>query len=160
MSAEHNPAVDTVSLRDYLEAKLTAMEKVVSAALSSSERAICKAEDAANKRFESVNEFRATLADNARQFMPRLEYEQAHRSMVDKLDAYDKKMDDLKRELLDKIADVGSRLDRQDLKTKDFGIMSAYIVGGLGFIATLINVIYYLLAIHSQAATTVISNSK
>lgn len=43
----------------------------VNAAFASSEKAIEKAEVATEKRFESVNEFRAQLGDQATRFMPR-----------------------------------------------------------------------------------------
>ena len=49
----------------------TSMEVI----MASSEKAIAKAETASEKRFDSVNEFRATLADQQRTLMPRTEVE-------------------------------------------------------------------------------------
>jgi vacuolar-type H+-ATPase subunit I/STV1 len=46
-------------------------------AFIASEKAILKAENAAEKRFESVNEFRAQLSDQATRFYPRTEAEAA-----------------------------------------------------------------------------------
>src|SRR6478752_7363989 len=74
------------TLKEYLEAliaahgmadrdRFDAQEKAVNAALAAAERAVTKAEIAAEKRFDSVNEFRAQLADQARDFMPRKEFE-------------------------------------------------------------------------------------
>lgn len=54
---------------------LLAQEKAVNAALTAAKEAVLKAEVAAEKRFESVNEFRATLADQQRSLMPRNEAE-------------------------------------------------------------------------------------
>lgn len=51
-------------------------EKAVSAALQAQKEAVTKAEVAAEKRFESVNEFRQQLSDQAASFMPRREAEQ------------------------------------------------------------------------------------
>lgn len=51
-------------------------EKAVSAALQAQKEAVTKAETAAEKRFESVNEFRQQLSDQAASFMPRREAEQ------------------------------------------------------------------------------------
>lgn len=78
-----------VSLREYLDARITAVEKAataraeaqdksVSAALAAAQAAVQKAESASEKRFESVNEFRSTLADQARLLMPRNESEALH----------------------------------------------------------------------------------
>jgi hypothetical protein len=47
----------------------------VNAALQAAEKAVTKAEAASEKRFESVNEFRETLSDQARTFIPRAEAE-------------------------------------------------------------------------------------
>ena len=44
-------------------------------ALASADKAVLKAEEAANKRFEGVNEFRATLEDQQRTLFPRKEAE-------------------------------------------------------------------------------------
>jgi hypothetical protein len=51
------------------------MMRGVKDALASADKAVLKAEEAANKRFESVNEFRQTLSDQQRMFFPRQEAE-------------------------------------------------------------------------------------
>jgi hypothetical protein len=50
-------------------------EKALHAAITAADRAVSKAEEATTKRFESVNEFRGALSDQARSLMPRLESE-------------------------------------------------------------------------------------
>lgn len=55
--------------QEALVATLTAAEKSVAAALASAKEAVTKAENAANDRFESVNEFRQTLSDQTRSFV-------------------------------------------------------------------------------------------
>ncbi len=47
----------------------------VALALTAAEKAITKAETATEKRFESVNEFRATLSDQASDFVTRVEFQ-------------------------------------------------------------------------------------
>ncbi len=64
---------------------LAAAEKAVSAALSAAEKAVEKAELATAARFESVNEFRAQLGDQARTLMPRAEFETQHAEVVRQL---------------------------------------------------------------------------
>ena len=65
---------------DHLRTKFgesaRAAEKSVSVALESAEKAVTKAEMANEKRFDSVNEFRAQLRDQASTFIPRPEAEQ------------------------------------------------------------------------------------
>lgn len=53
-----------------------AQKEAVAAALNAAEKAVLKAEGAAEKRFDATNEFRQQLGDQAREFMPRREAEQ------------------------------------------------------------------------------------
>lgn len=71
--------------QEGVAAALAAQEKAVNAALIAADRAVIKAELAAEKRFEAVNEFRATLADQAATLMPRAEAEARLLSMAEKL---------------------------------------------------------------------------
>jgi hypothetical protein len=50
-------------------------QTAVDAALNAAKEAVLKAETASEKRFEGVNEFRGTLADQQRTLMPRAEAE-------------------------------------------------------------------------------------
>jgi hypothetical protein len=62
----------------------------LTAAIDSQQRAITKAETASESRFTSVNEFRNTLADQQRQFLPRPEYDRAHQSLIERVEAIEK----------------------------------------------------------------------
>ena len=73
-----------ISLREYVDIRFEAQEKATATALSNADRAVTKAETATEKRFESVNEFRAALADSARDLMPRQEAERALKVLEDK----------------------------------------------------------------------------
>lgn len=75
---------DFQTLKQYIDTKFEEADKryaqrfqdsgtAVNAALQAAEKAVVKAEGAADKRFESVNEFRGTLQDQARTFIPRSE---------------------------------------------------------------------------------------
>jgi hypothetical protein len=60
--------------RDHrYEDRFVSMDAKTTLALSSSEKAITKAEFATEKRFDAVNEFRGTLSDQAATLMPRAE---------------------------------------------------------------------------------------
>lgn len=73
--------------RRYTE-KFGALEKGVEAAFAASEKAISKAETATEKRFDAVNEFRGTLADQASNLLPRAEAEQRFRSQDARFDEF------------------------------------------------------------------------
>lgn len=87
---------DSVSLREHFEAILSEMdrryeqrfdaqEKANTTALTAAEKAVLKAEVAAEARFASVNEFRGTLSDQTATLMPRVEAEARMQAMADKL---------------------------------------------------------------------------
>jgi len=74
------------------EDRFVAMDAKTSLALSSSEKAISKAETATEKRFDSVNEFRGTLNDQASKLLPRAEADSRFLS-------HDEKIEDLKKQI-------------------------------------------------------------
>jgi len=87
---------DEISLREYVDRRfddqdkavqtaLTSAEKAVVAALAAAKEAVSKAEIANDKRFDSVNEFRAQLADQTANLMPRSEYQVQHKALEEKL---------------------------------------------------------------------------
>jgi len=72
------------------EDRFKAMDEKTSLALTASEKAVTKAELATEKRFDSVNEFRDTLRDQAATLMPRNESEA-------KFAAINEKFEDMKK---------------------------------------------------------------
>ena len=75
--------VDT--LKEHFEQRFQDSDKAVQAALQATKEAVLKAEVATEKRFESVNEFRAQLADQSSNLMPRSEYTVQHKALEDKI---------------------------------------------------------------------------
>ncbi len=73
-------------------------DNAVKNALETSEKAIIKAEDATEKRFASVNEFRQTLADQANLLMPRAEYTVQHQALVDKVQNTEERLNEIQKE--------------------------------------------------------------
>jgi hypothetical protein len=84
------------TLRVYLEERINALHlllderaedqrRAMEAALASAEKAVGKAELAAEKRFDSVNEFRGQLTDQALTFMTRTEYEAGHQRLQEQV---------------------------------------------------------------------------
>ncbi len=79
-----------------VQAALVAQEKAVQAALTASDRAIEKAEANSEKWRANANEWRAAMSDREANFMPRLQAEQAFKSMEDKMAVLSKSFDDYK----------------------------------------------------------------
>lgn len=82
--------IDERDLR-YTE-RFKATDEKTGLALTASEKAVTKAENATEKRFDSVNEFRGSLKDQASTLLPRAEAEA-------KFKAYDDKVEDLKKDI-------------------------------------------------------------
>lgn len=80
--------VDT--LKAHIERILEETDNRYEQRFKAAQEAVTKAETAAEKRFDSVNEFRGQLTDQARSFMPRLESEQRMLTLDDKISALTK----------------------------------------------------------------------
>lgn len=78
--------------------RFEAQQREVQAALTAADRAVTKAEVAAEKRFDSVNEFRGLVADQQRTLMPRIEAEVIISNMSKRVDAFDKSLASLSGE--------------------------------------------------------------
>jgi len=68
------------------EQRFADLEKSLTVALAASEKAILKAESATERRFDAVNEFRATLSDQAQQFVTRAENNAVNLRTTERLD--------------------------------------------------------------------------
>jgi hypothetical protein len=68
------------------EDRFRAMDEKTTLALASSEKAVTKAETATEKRFDSVNEFRGSLKDQAATLLPRNEADTRFKAMEEKLE--------------------------------------------------------------------------
>ena len=82
-----------VSAQKALDAALVAQREATTAALAANKEAVLKAEHASEKRFEGVNEFRQSLADQARLFMPRAEAETLYKAVDEKVAALAVRLD-------------------------------------------------------------------
>jgi len=130
---------ETVTLRDFMlellkaadrryEERFKAQREALTVALTAAEKAVLKAEAATDKRFENVNEFRASLNDMANRMMPRLETEQRFEEMTDKL--------------------AGLATAASQREAKSIGIYAGwgYIVGAVSFVISVISVFYPIFA--------------
>lgn len=92
-----------------------------SLAFSTSDKAIEKAERAAEKRFDAVNEFRQQLGDQAATFMPRSEAQARWESLGEKLDA------------------LATRLDRSEGRGTGLNAGWVYLVAAIAAVGTIVS---------------------
>ena len=114
-----------------------AAEKAVQAALSAAKEAVNKAEDSNQRRFESVNEFRSTLSDQAQQFVSRAEITALLGGLTDRIDTLDKKYDDRS------VANAKA-IDRILARGQGVSASLGAIVAGIGALAAVIGIIAFL----------------
>ena len=65
--------------------RFAAMDKGVTAAMQSAEKAVVKAEQAIERRFEGVNEFGRTFRELTGSYLPRSEYSVQHQGLTDRV---------------------------------------------------------------------------
>lgn len=139
-----------------LDAALVAAEKAVQAALDAAKEAVGKAELASDKRFESVNEFRAQLADQARTFMGRDESISRHERTTEMITAQSARYETEARLLRERfeqevknlrdrhevdMAVVNSRLDLGQGRATGTDKTIAWIFAAAGFVGTVIAIV-------------------
>jgi phosphopantetheinyl transferase (holo-ACP synthase) len=74
-----------VSQKEQVQSALVAQKEMTYAAMTAAKEAVLKAEIASDKRFDGVNEFRETLADQQRNLMPRAEVDVIVRGFAEKI---------------------------------------------------------------------------
>lgn len=115
-------------VKSLLDAQLAAQQEATKIAMANADKATTKAETAAEKRFESMNEFREQLADQAQTFMPRRESEARHEQSGEK------------------IAAVQSRVDRTEGRSTGVSSSWGILVGVVSVIGTVIAATIAILA--------------
>jgi hypothetical protein len=129
-----------------LDAAFKAAEQAVAVALANAEKATGKAELAAERRFESVNEFRRALTDQTATFLPRVEYDTAHAALSERITANSDRVGALELRLTSRLdrgegADAGSAGSRTEQRL-NLGVL----IGFAGVLIAAVSLI--LLAVH------------
>ncbi len=76
---------EKITIKAYVDQRFLDYDRAIKTAMEAAERATLRANDASDRRFEAVNEFRAAMSDQQRTLMGRSEYEQGHRNLQDRL---------------------------------------------------------------------------
>lgn len=121
---------DTISLKEYFEARLKAIEEVNQKTFELNNIAIQKAEDSVNFRLESMNEFRSAMKDQQATYLPIQEFK-AH------LAASQKSFEDLK-EQINKLSTI------QQVVAGKAGQPMVWIVGAGSIIGLILSIISLL----------------
>lgn len=104
------------TLKEHYDYVLKERDEKINQKFTSLELAVLKAEQATEKRFESVNEFRAQLTDQSRTFIARTEYEAGY------------------IELTKQVEDLKTRIDKADNLKTGGGQIWAYVVSGVSLL--------------------------
>jgi hypothetical protein len=129
-------ASEDIPLIDHVKALLAQMDLryqqrfdaqtlAINAALQAAKEAVTKAETATERRFEGVNEFRKTLADQSSTFLPRPEYNAAHGAITEH------------------IRGLAERMNRADGRSTGHSDSWGYVVGAAGLILAIATLIFH-----------------
>jgi predicted nucleic acid-binding Zn-ribbon protein len=137
--------------QEALAAALLAQKEAVLTAMIAAEKAVAKAEAATEKRFESVNEFRGQLADQAATLMSRIEYSSAHANLVQQIDALTARVslsvtkveaDSIHGGQAERLNDLAARVGKIEGQSagmnRSWGIVAAVVGFGLTIVGILI----------------------
>jgi hypothetical protein len=84
-----------ISLRDYTDMKVEALQKIIDSKFSAMDKAVDIANSANNARLDGMNEFRQALNDRDRLYLPRAEYTVAHEALDQRLGATERVVSNL-----------------------------------------------------------------
>lgn len=119
-----------------LAAAMVAQEKAVAAALQAAERAVSKAEVSNEKRFDTQNEFRGQLKDQAATLATKVELQQMFTTMGDKVADQEKRMDQAFVAFNEKMNMIQSRVERAESKAEGskqgVGTIAGFVIGAIG----------------------------
>jgi len=111
--------------------RVDAVRREATVLLAASEKAISKSEGASERRFDSVNEFRKQLSDQAIHFMPR---EVAESKIDDLRRNADTRMDELRAQM----ADLQRRIDQSAGESAGSARSISYMLAGVGSLLALV----------------------
>lgn len=124
-----------------VEAAFSAQKEAINAALAAADRAVAKAEASTDKRFDSVNEFRATLDNQQRTLIPRSEVAVLIEGVTEKINNVNKQ-----------IENVVKQLDAIDAERRGVKGGWGYAVGVIGFVLTILAILGSALAFTARVA--------
>lgn len=122
------------TLRIHLLTIIESLAEVTNERFTAQKEAVDRALVETNHRFESVNEFRGQLTDNAATFVTRNEAQLQYNELSKRIDSNS-----------DKTNQVSSRLDRIEGSGSGLKQGWGYLVGGIGALAVIITAVIELI---------------
>lgn len=119
-------------LKETLIAQIVSQKEAINAALVSADKAVLKAEMASEKRFESVNEFRATLSDQQRDMATKSECDLRFKAMDERITESMKTRQAQSDALSARIYELAENMREQKGKSSGAAGLWGLIVGGIG----------------------------
>ena len=110
------------TLKEHYDYILKERDEKINQKFESIELAVIKADQATEKRFESVNEFRAQLGDQQRTFILRSEYEAGHKELTNRVD------------------DIKLEVEKINNEKTGGSVVWAYVVAGISLMIAVYNV--------------------
>jgi len=140
-----------------MQTALIAQEKAILAALASTKEAIQKKENSDEKRFETVNEFRQTLSDQAKDFaerskdfMSRVESDSKFVALIEKFDTAEKSNQLFHQNHVTRLAELdqrlSSRLDLTQGKSTGINVAAGIVVAAISVSVGIIGLIITIIA--------------
>lgn len=114
--------------------RFEAQQVALKDAMAAAKEAVAKAEAAAERRFESVNEFRAQLGDQATRLLPRAEAEAAMANLRERID-----------NVAALLGAMGTRIDRTEGRSTGLNAGWGYLLGAMGALSIIISIVMILL---------------
>lgn len=147
-----------------IDEKIDANDEKYQIQFNDAKEAINKADQANEKRFDSVNEFRNTLADQQTKLLTRTEYESAHKALAEKIDGVTDRinrtegasgvyvtqndlnsaLNKLQTNIETTLQPVVAFMNSQTGKTNGLVQQWVYVVGFFGIISTIITLVIFL----------------
>jgi hypothetical protein len=138
----HDHLVATINGNDErYEQRFQSTQVAMDAALAAAKEAVTKAEIASEKRFDNVNEFRGTLADQQRTLMPRSEADLLIKTLSDRIEANNKSLTDKIDANTKAISELGGS------KTGAQSATGSFLQAGAIVVAILLSMLASLIAI-------------
>lgn len=102
------------TLRTYLDTRIEESDRRYEQRFISQQDALQKQEEAIERRFGAVNEFRESLADATKTYMPRMESNNRYDSVIVKIDDHCRQDVLLHTQLNDRMDAISHRLDLRE----------------------------------------------
>ncbi len=135
--------VDFNEVREATRFAFESQEKSINSSLLAAKEAVLKAENASEKRFESINEFRNTLRDQQANLLPRIEADKIFENLYRQVDNITKDVSSL-RESRSVLSGRFSSEDKTEQRSEwSTGVAFATVLGFLSLVISIVAIFFH-----------------